>query len=112
MNASPFVVGCFPRSCSQHTCLFQGGPDPGFTQRATLDPQSAEMFVLSGLVKEADSRAADSRIAEVQRRLWVYSLKDERWCVFFCARLPRPGFFFVAEALTAHRQCQVHGRHS
>jgi hypothetical protein len=32
----------------------EGGPDVGFTQRATLDLEQQEIFVLSGLMREKD----------------------------------------------------------
>ena len=28
-----------------------GGPDPGFTQRATIDPERGEIYVMSGLMR-------------------------------------------------------------
>jgi hypothetical protein len=56
------------------------GPDPGFTQRATIDVDSKEIYVISGLVKELDSRHhPDGRTADVHRTLWVYSLSDGCW---------------------------------
>ncbi|KAL0820599.1 hypothetical protein ABMA28_006442 [Loxostege sticticalis] len=50
-------------------------PAAGFTQRATLDPDSDEMFVLSGMSKEKDKR--------VYNTLWVFSLRRRTWaCVY------------------------------
>lgn len=50
-------------------------PAAGFTQRATLDPDTDEMFVLSGMSKEKDKR--------VYNTLWVFSLRRMSWsCVY------------------------------
>jgi hypothetical protein len=38
--------------CSKH-----GGPFPGFTQRATIDLQKREAYVLSGLIKSPDTES-------------------------------------------------------
>ncbi|KAK9765181.1 hypothetical protein K7432_006694 [Basidiobolus ranarum] len=52
----------------------QGGLDAGFTQRATLDVDLREFYVLSGLMKERVT-AQDT----VKNSFWVYHLKTERW---------------------------------
>ncbi|XP_022814581.1 muskelin [Spodoptera litura] len=50
-------------------------PGAGFTQRATLDPDTDELFVLSGMSKEKDKRVYNS--------LWVFSLRRLTWsCVY------------------------------
>ncbi|XP_068620110.1 muskelin [Battus philenor] len=64
-------------------------PAAGFTQRATLDPDTDEMFVLSGMSKEKDKRVYNS--------LWVFSLKRLTWtCVYrndnVTSTEPRPRF--------------------
>ncbi|KAJ8717113.1 hypothetical protein PYW08_005512 [Mythimna loreyi] len=64
-------------------------PQAGFTQRATLDPDTDEMFVLSGMSKEKDKR--------VYNTLWVFSLRRLTWtCVYRNDSLgpnePRPRF--------------------
>ncbi|GBP55433.1 Muskelin [Eumeta japonica] len=64
-------------------------PAAGFTQRATLDPDTDEMFVLSGMSKEKDKR--------VYNALWVFSLRRRTWsCVYRSERAavgePRPRF--------------------
>ncbi|CAH2042154.1 unnamed protein product, partial [Iphiclides podalirius] len=64
-------------------------PAAGFTQRATLDPDTDEMFVLSGMSKEKDKRVYNS--------LWVFSLKRLTWtCVYrndsVSPSEPRPRF--------------------
>ncbi|RVE51419.1 hypothetical protein evm_003974 [Chilo suppressalis] len=54
-----------------------GGAPPSavFTQRATLDPDTDEMFVLSGMSKEKDKR--------IYNTLWVFSLRRMAWsCVY------------------------------
>ncbi|KAM3960333.1 muskelin 1 [Aphomia sociella] len=61
----------------------------GFTQRATLDPETDEMFVLSGMSKEKDKR--------VYNTLWVFSLRRLTWtCVYrndsVSPNEPRPRF--------------------
>ncbi|ORX89838.1 hypothetical protein K493DRAFT_64679 [Basidiobolus meristosporus CBS 931.73] len=52
----------------------QGGLDAGFTQRATLDVDLREFYVLSGLMKERVT-SQDT----VKNSFWVYHLKSERW---------------------------------
>lgn len=52
----------------------QGGPEAGFTQRATLDEAAGEVYVLSGLVRER-SGTRDS----VKNTLWVYNLARDEW---------------------------------
>ncbi|KPJ04033.1 Muskelin [Papilio xuthus] len=64
-------------------------PAAGFTQRATLDPDTDEMFVLSGMSKEKDKRVYNS--------LWVFSLRRMTWtCVYrndsVTPAEPRPRF--------------------
>ncbi|CAG4987014.1 unnamed protein product [Colias eurytheme] len=64
-------------------------PAAGFTQRATLDPDTDEIFVLSGMSKEKDRR--------VYNQLWVLSLRRLTWsCVYrndtLDAHEPRPRF--------------------
>ncbi|XP_037295113.1 muskelin isoform X2 [Manduca sexta] len=64
-------------------------PADGFTQRATLDPDTDEMFVLSGMSKEKDKR--------VYNTLWAFSLRRLSWtCVYrndsVAPRDPRPRF--------------------
>ena len=51
-----------------------GGPDPGFTQRATLDLERDELYVFSGLMKEKNSPHET-----VNNCLWVYALKTQKW---------------------------------
>ncbi|XP_039276619.1 muskelin [Nilaparvata lugens] len=53
-------------------------PAAGFTQRATIDPQLDEIYVLSGLSKDKEKRD-DS----VQNSFWVYYIKQNEWsCVY------------------------------
>ncbi|GLV40092.1 muskelin [Carabus blaptoides fortunei] len=53
-------------------------PAPGFTQRATIDPDTDEIFVLSGLSKEKDKRDDN-----VQNSVWVYKIKENKWvCIY------------------------------
>ncbi|XP_063385695.1 muskelin [Cydia fagiglandana] len=64
-------------------------PAAGFTQRATLDPDTDELFVLSGMSKEKDKR--------VYNTLWVFSLRRLTWtCVYrndsIAPHEPRPRF--------------------
>jgi hypothetical protein len=51
-----------------------GGPDAGFTQRATIDLDLEEFFVFSGLMREKNSS-----IETVKNTLWVYSIRKDRW---------------------------------
>ncbi|KAI9001723.1 Muskelin N-terminus-domain-containing protein [Gaertneriomyces semiglobifer] len=52
----------------------QGGPDAGFTQRATIDTDLGEFFVLSGLMREKNSSQET-----VKNSFWVYNIKKDRW---------------------------------
>ncbi|KAJ3154115.1 Muskelin 1, intracellular mediator containing kelch motif [Geranomyces michiganensis] len=52
----------------------QGGPDAGFTQRATIDPDLGEFFVLSGLMREKNTTQET-----VKNSFWVYSIRKDRW---------------------------------
>lgn len=52
----------------------QGGPDAGFTQRATIEPDTGEIFVLSGLMREKNAVQES-----VKNSFWVYSIKQNKW---------------------------------
>ncbi|XP_046436398.1 muskelin isoform X1 [Neodiprion lecontei] len=53
-------------------------PAAGFTQRATIDPELGEIYVLSGLSKDKEKRDDN-----VQNSLWVYNIKENRWsCIY------------------------------
>jgi N-acetylneuraminic acid mutarotase len=52
----------------------QGGPDAGFTQRATIDPELGEFYVFSGLIKEKNNTQES-----VKNSLWVYNIRKEIW---------------------------------
>ncbi|CAB3372834.1 Hypothetical predicted protein [Cloeon dipterum] len=53
-------------------------PATGYTQRATIDPDLDEIYVLSGLSKDKERRDEN-----VQNSFWVYSLKRNRWsCIY------------------------------
>ncbi|KAJ3391306.1 hypothetical protein HDU84_006222 [Entophlyctis sp. JEL0112] len=52
----------------------QGGPDAGFTQRATIDPDLGEFYVLSGLQKERKTSHES-----VKTSFWCYSIKRGKW---------------------------------
>ena len=52
----------------------QGGPDAGFTQRATIDSQLGEFYVFSGLIKEKNNTQET-----VKNSLWVYHIQKEKW---------------------------------
>eukprot|EP01103_Thecamoeba_quadrilineata_P009060 TRINITY_DN1876_c0_g1_i1.p1 TRINITY_DN1876_c0_g1~~TRINITY_DN1876_c0_g1_i1.p1 ORF type:complete len:733 (-),score=108.15 TRINITY_DN1876_c0_g1_i1:57-2255(-) len=56
----------------------QGGPEAGFTQRATLDHNLDEMYVLSGLM-------IDKQVSRdtIKNSFWVYHVQKEKWtCVY------------------------------
>lgn len=53
-------------------------PAAGFTQRATIDPELGEIYVLSGLSKDKGKR-----FDSVQNSFWVYSIKNNKWsCIY------------------------------
>jgi hypothetical protein len=52
----------------------QNGPDAGFTQRATIDPDLGEFYVLSGLMREKSTSQET-----VKNSFWVYQMKKEKW---------------------------------
>ena len=49
--------------------------DPaGFTQRATIDHELNEIYILSGLSKDKDKRDDN-----VKNSFWVYNIIDNKW---------------------------------
>jgi hypothetical protein len=63
-----------------------GGPDAGFTQRATIDPDLGDIFLFSGLMRDKPSSVSgvgDSGTvgsAGLSRNtFWVYSLAARQW---------------------------------
>lgn len=48
------------------------GPDAGFTQRATIDEDLQELYVLSGYMRNTGCDI-------VRNALWVYSIKNNEW---------------------------------
>ncbi|KAI9353852.1 Muskelin N-terminus-domain-containing protein [Obelidium mucronatum] len=52
----------------------QGGPDAGFTQRATIDPALGEFYVLSGLQKDKNTTQES-----VKNSFWCYNIKKGKW---------------------------------
>ncbi|KDQ21710.1 hypothetical protein BOTBODRAFT_182978 [Botryobasidium botryosum FD-172 SS1] len=57
-----------------------GGPGPGFTQRATMDEELGEIYLLSGLTKDRQSAAG-----AIRSSLWIMRLDKFRWI-----RVPEP----------------------
>ena len=61
------------------------GPESGFTQRASIDPISKEIFVMSGLTREksallSNSTANGAGPTEATRnQLWCYSIRNDSW---------------------------------
>ena len=51
-----------------------GGPDAGFTQRATIDVDLDEFYVFSGLMREKNSTTET-----VKNSLWVYNIRKDKW---------------------------------
>ena len=51
-----------------------GGPDAGFTQRATIDYDLNEFYVFSGLMREKNSSTET-----VKNTFWVYSIRKDKW---------------------------------
>ncbi|XP_014471613.1 PREDICTED: muskelin [Dinoponera quadriceps] len=53
-------------------------PAAGYTQRATIDPELGEIYVLSGLSKDKDKRDDN-----VQNSFWVYNIQNSKWtCIY------------------------------
>eukprot|EP01137_Pigoraptor_chileana_P006051 Opistho-2@49948 len=52
----------------------QGGPDAGFTQRATIDTELGEFYVLSGLMREKSTS-----VETVKNAFWVYNIAKDKW---------------------------------
>lgn len=52
----------------------QGGPDAGFTQRATIDTNLGEFYMLSGLMREKNSS-----LETVKNSFWMYNIKKNKW---------------------------------
>lgn len=51
-----------------------GGPEPGFTDRSTIDPQLGEIYVMSGLLKEKNASEE-----MVKSCFWVYNFRRDLW---------------------------------
>lgn len=49
-------------------------PAAGFTQRATIDHELNEIYILSGLSKEKDKRDDN-----VKNSFWVYNIVENKW---------------------------------
>jgi hypothetical protein len=49
-------------------------PAAGFTQRATIDHELNEIYILSGLSKDKDKRDDN-----VKNSFWVYNIVDNKW---------------------------------
>lgn len=70
-----------------------GGPDPGFTQRATLDESLGELYLFTGLMRErptassagsavlvaAEALSGTAGGAPSKNSFWVYSLRRRTW---------------------------------
>nr|CAB3263857.1 muskelin-like [Phallusia mammillata] len=55
-----------------------GLPPSGFTQRATINPEMGEIYMLSGLSKDREKREEN-----MHNSFWVYIIKENRWsCVY------------------------------
>ncbi|TPX48357.1 hypothetical protein SeMB42_g03037 [Synchytrium endobioticum] len=53
-----------------------GGPDGGFTQRATIDIDLGELYVFSGLMRE---KASGPQGDSAKNSFWVYSIRQDKW---------------------------------
>lgn len=51
-----------------------GGPEGGFTQRATIDADAREIYLFSGLVRRSKSRGE-----RVKSAFWVYNIERHDW---------------------------------
>lgn len=52
-----------------------GGPEAGFTQRATIDVESSEIYLFSGLIRDKKSPTAET----VKNAFWNYSMRTGKW---------------------------------
>lgn len=55
-------------------CSKKGGPDAGFTQRATIDTRSETIAVFSGLIREKHASSES-----VKNTLWIYDISSDKW---------------------------------
>lgn len=53
--------------------LCDGGPDPSFTQRSTIDTQKQEMYILCGIARDREESQTQCN------GLWVYEIHKSRW---------------------------------
>eukprot|EP00041_Stephanoeca_diplocostata_P038785 m.1554293 g.1554293 ORF g.1554293 m.1554293 type:complete len:359 (+) comp25270_c1_seq39:5473-6549(+) len=63
-----------------HDCSKYNGPYPGFTQRATIDMDKREAYVLSGIIREPEMDS--NKGSSVRNSLWVYDITRDNW---YCA---------------------------
>ncbi|KAI9205394.1 Muskelin N-terminus-domain-containing protein [Polychytrium aggregatum] len=52
----------------------KGGPNPGYTQRATIDQELGELYVMSGLMK--DKMTSNEQL---RNTFWIYNIKLDTW---------------------------------
>lgn len=60
-------------------CSKQGGPAPGFTQRATFDSVRGELYVLTGVVVKHDMPSKKAQTESVKNSFWVYNIVKNTW---------------------------------
>lgn len=58
-------------------------PAAGFTQRATIDPDLDEIYVLSGLSKDKEKRDEN-----VQNSFWVFYIQQNKWACVYKSETP------------------------
>eukprot|EP00002_Diphylleia_rotans_P015236 TRINITY_DN2953_c0_g1_i3.p1 TRINITY_DN2953_c0_g1~~TRINITY_DN2953_c0_g1_i3.p1 ORF type:complete len:659 (-),score=113.86 TRINITY_DN2953_c0_g1_i3:63-2039(-) len=56
----------------------EGGPEAGFTQRATINTSLNEIYVLSGLMRERNTN-----VDVLKNTFWVYDLEASKWFKVF-----------------------------
>lgn len=70
-----------------------GGPEPGLTQRATIDPEVGEIFLFTGIVKERQSPSSSANNnnsafhqgpsshsdPSYRNNFWIYDILEHSW---------------------------------
>lgn len=54
------------------------GPEPGFTQRAAIDPNKREIYLFSGLIKRTKST-----VEKMTSAFWLYRIERNEWSVIW-----------------------------
>ena len=89
-----------------------GGPEAGFTQRATLDINKREIYVLSGIMKSNNNSSSSLNINKesVKNTFWCFNLDKYEWKKIYENDITDPNYWILMENVEpcprfAHQLC-------